>query len=116
MRGTIESENLKFMERCYIMIEADIKAKIVLTGRDSIKSGYRPAHLIGDYLTTGLHQYIGTNTLNKGEMVEGYITFVSPEYYPNSLAIGDKLEFYEGSKLVGYIYIIEIYNELLKSK
>lgn len=97
------------------MIEADIKAKIVLTGREMVKSGYRPAHLIGNYYTTGLHQYIGTDTLNNGETVEGYITFISPEYYPNSLAIGDRLEFYEGSKLVGSIQIIEIYNEVLKS-
>ena len=97
------------------MIEADIRAKIVLTGREMVKSGYRPAHLIRDYYTTGLHQYIGTDTLNNGEAVEGYITFISPEYYPKSLAVGDTLEFYEGAKLVGNIQIIEIYNELLKS-
>ena len=103
-----------FFWRYFIMIEADIKAKIVLTGRETIKSGYRPAHLIGDYYTTGLHQYIGTDTLNKGEAVEGYITFISPEYYPQTLGVGDILEFYEGSKLVGNIQIIEIYNELLK--
>lgn len=30
------------------------------------------------------------------------------------ILIGDILEFYEGSKLVGNIQIIEIYNELLK--
>lgn len=80
-----------------------------------VKSGYRPAHLIGDYYTTGLHQYIGTDTLNKGQTVEGYITFISPEYYPKTLAVGDTLDFYEGSKVVGKIHIIEIYNELLKS-
>ena len=98
------------------MIEVDIKAKIVLTGKEVVKSGDRPAHLIGDYLTTGLHQYIGTDTLNKGEAVEGYITFISPECYSKTLAIGDILGFYEGSKLIGHIRIIEIYNELLKSK
>ena len=84
------------------------------TSTKTIKSGYRSAHLIGDYYTTGLHQYIGTDTLNKGEAVEGYITFISPEYYPQTLGVGDILEFYEGSKLVGNIQIIEIYNELLK--
>ncbi len=98
-----------------MMIEADIKAKITLTGREFVMSGYRPAHLIGDYYTTGLHQYIGTDTLNKGESVEGYITFISPEYYPKSLKVGDMLDFYEGSKQVGNIKILEIYNELLKS-
>ena len=48
------------------------------------------------------------------EEVERYITFISPEYYPQTLGVGDILEFYEGSKLVGNIQIIEIYNELLK--
>lgn len=28
---------------------------------------------------------------------------------------GDILEFFEGSKLIGYVQILEIYNELLKS-
>ena len=88
------------------MTEADIKAKIVLTGRETVKSGYRPAHLIGEYYTTGLHKYIGTDTLNKGDAVEGYITFISPECYPNTLEVGDVLEFYEGSKLVGNIQIL----------
>lgn len=96
------------------MIKADIKAKIMLTGREYVKSGYRPAHLIGDYYTTGLHQYIETEILNKGECVEGYITFISPEYYPKTLEVGDVLDFYEGSKLTGKIQVIEIYNELLK--
>lgn len=96
-------------------LEADIKAKIILTGREYAKSGYRPAHLIGDYYTTGLHQYIGTDIVSKGESVEGYITFISPEHYPRSLRVGDVLGFYEGSKLVGNITIIEIYSELLKN-
>lgn len=97
------------------MIEADIKAEIMLIGREYVKSGYRPAHLIGDYYTTGLHQYIGSEILHKGESVQGYITFVSPGYYPKALEIGEVLNFYEGSKLIGKIQIIEIYNELLKS-
>lgn len=97
------------------MIEIDIKAKITLIGRECVKSGYRPAHLIGDYYTTGLHQYIGAEILYKGESVEGYITFVSPGYYPKALEVGEIFDFYDGSKLVGKIQIIEIYNELLKS-
>ena len=64
---------------------------------------------------TGLHQYIGTETLNKGESVEGYVTFISPGHYPKALEVGDILEFYDGSKQVGSIEILEIYNELLKS-
>lgn len=100
----------------HMKIEPDIKAKITLTGRELVKSGYRPAHLIGDYYTTGLHQYIGTDTVNKGEIVEGYVTFLSPEHYPNTLKVGDVVDFYEGSKLVGNITITEIYNEILKKK
>lgn len=47
--------------------------------------------------------------------MQGYITFVSPGYYPKALEVEEVLDFYEGSKLVGKIQIIEIYNELLKS-
>ena len=98
------------------MIKSDIKAKIMLTGRELVMTGYRPTHLIGDYYTTGLHQYIGTDTVYRGEAVEGYITFISPEHYPKSIKVGDVLDFYEGSKLVGNIQIMEIYNEILNKE
>ncbi|MBQ7776714.1 MAG: hypothetical protein IJ379_12415 [Lachnospiraceae bacterium] len=99
-------------------VTPDIKAKITLLGRESMYSGYRPAHKIklerGDYLTTGLQQYIGTDILNRNETVEGYITFISPEAYPHTIKIGMIIPFYEGSKLTGKAEVLEIYNEILK--
>lgn len=91
----------------------DIKALITLTGRARVGSGYRPAHLIGTYLTTGVHQYIGRDELKMGETLEGTITFISPEYYPHSLGVGTKIVFQEGSQVIGYACVLEIYNEIL---
>ena len=97
-----------------INIKPDIRANITLTKENFVYNGYHPAHLISNYLTTGVHEYFNTNILRNGETVEGTITFISPEYYPHSLKIGMRLTFQEGSRITGYAEILEIYNELLK--
>ena len=97
------------------MIKPDVKAKITLTGREFVCSGYRPAHLLNGYLTTGLHQYIDCEYLQKGQEIEGTITFISPEYYPHSIKEGMKISFQEGSKITGFAEILEIYNDVLKA-
>ncbi len=97
-------------------VNYDIKAKITVTDKDKCISGYRPAHLINNYLTTGIHTYIGTDRLRKGESTEGYIKFISPEYYPHTMNVGDIIFFQEGSKIVGYIEVLEILNDLLKAE
>lgn len=92
----------------------DIKANITLTNRDFVYSGYRPAHLIGNYLTTGVHKYLNCDILKRNETVEGFITFISPEFYTHSLKIGMIIPFQEGSRVIGYIEILDIYNDILK--
>lgn len=92
----------------------DIRARITLVGRDWVYSGYRPAHLIGEYLTTGVQQYLGQKILRESETVEGTITFVSPEFYPHSLKKGMVIRFQEGSRITGYAEVLEVYNDLLK--
>ncbi len=73
----------------------DVRANITLTRAKPMQSGYRPAHLIGDYLTTGVHKYISTDVLNQGESAEGFITFLTPEAYPHSLKVGMRITFGE---------------------
>ena len=58
-------------------MKADIKALITITNKDCVYTGYRPAHQIDGYLTTGLHDY------------------------PHSLKFGDKTSFQEGATVVG---------------
>lgn len=94
----------------------DVRANITLTGRDFVLSGYRPAHLIGEYLTTGVQQYFHVQKLERYKTAEGTITFISPEFYPNSLYEGMKIEFYEGSRVIGYAEILEIHNDILKEE
>ena len=48
--------------------------------------------------------------------VKGTIIFLSPEYYPNSLWIGKKIEMYEGHEFIGYAEILKINNLILDSK
>ncbi len=98
-----------------LYIKPDIRANITLKKDTPVYSGYRPAHLIGNYLTTGVHEYCNTDRLKNGETVEGTITFLSPEHYPHSLKAGMQLVFQEGSRITGYAEILEIYNELLKA-
>ena len=95
----------------------DVKAVIRLNHvrKSPAVSGYRPAHRVKeDYLTTGAHQYIGTDALHPGDSCEGTITFITPEAYPHCLHVGQVMDIQEGSKIVGTAEIIEIYNKLLE--
>ena len=81
--------------------------------KQNIYEGYRPAHMVQEgYLTTGVHSYynVGGDT----DEMKGTIKFISPEYYPNSLWIGKKIEMYEGSKIIGYAIITKIFNSILE--
>ncbi len=95
-------------------MKPDIKAKITIIRQTPVGSGYRPAHLIGTYLTTGVHAYIGVDRVECGETTEGFITFISPEYYPHTLEPGMEIQFQEGKRITGYAVVMEIYNELLR--
>ena len=99
---------------CMTTFKPDIKAKITLTDREFVYSGYRPAHLIGDYLTTGQHEYSNSDVLKKNETTEGMIIFISPEFYSHSLKVGMIIHFQEGARVTGYIEVLEIYNNILK--
>lgn len=94
----------------------DVKAMITLTRKNSVMSGYRPAHNIGGYLTTGVQQYLHTNEVKCGETVEGIISFITPEAYPHTLEAGMRLVFQEGKRETGYADILEVYNDLLKKE
>ncbi len=94
----------------------DVRANITLTRKSPVVTGYRPAHLIGDYLTTGVQKYVNITELHHGETAEGFITFITPEYYPHSLEVGMRIQFQEGSRMTGYADILEIYNDLLLRK
>lgn len=77
-------------------------------------NGYRPNHLIKpDYLTSGTHAYIDQDSIQPGSCAEGYIDFVTPEFYPESLWVGRKIRVQEGNRLVGIARILEVYNKLL---
>lgn len=77
-----------------------------------IFEGYRPAHMVQEgYLTTGVHSYYDMD--NSADEIKGVITFISPEDYPNCLWVGKRIEMYEGSKVVGYAIITQIFNPIL---
>lgn len=96
-------------------MKADIKALITITNKECVFTGYRPAHMIDGYLTTGLHEYIGVDCIRNGESKEGFITFISPEYYPHTLKVGDKITFQEGSTVVGFAEVLDVINDDLKA-
>jgi len=97
----------------------DVEAEITLLaegGRQTaVRAGYRPAHKIcDDYLTTGVHGYIGCDEVLPGEMVRGTITFITPELYPHCLWVGRLIDIHEGSRVVGRARITRIMNALLE--
>jgi hypothetical protein len=96
-------------------LRADIKALITITNEECVYSGYRPAHLIGGILTTGVHEYIDADCIYNGESKEGFITFVSPEAYPHTIKVGDKISFQDGATIVGYAEVLDVINCVLKS-
>lgn len=80
------------------------------------KDGYRPAHLVVEnYLTTGIHHYYGVDSVSPNGTAKGTITFLSPEFYPRCLWIGKKIRIQEGSRIVGYSTITNIFNPILQS-
>ena len=80
---------------------------------------YRPIHKLktasGDYLTTGIHRYFGKEEIPSNGTVEGTITFISPEEYPNCLGVGEKIEIHDGPRrVVGTATVLEIMNKELE--
>ena len=78
-------------------------------------SGYRPAHKVNDnYLTTGEIIFVDGLDLLYGNKSLAYIKFITPEYYPNCLWVGKKIQIQEGSILTGYATITKIINKKLE--
>ena len=95
--------------------EQDVEALFQFIGsrKNNVYQGYRPAHMVKEgYLTTGVHNYY--NLDNDLDELKGTITFITPEAYPACLWIGKKIEMYEGSKLIGYATIVQIFNPILE--
>lgn len=84
-------------------------------GRKSpITSGYRPQHEIQEnYHTSGEHIYFENEILFPGERALAYVKFIMPEAHPRVIHIGQILNLLEGSRIVGEITILEVYNEIL---
>ena len=99
----------------------DVEAEITFLaegGRQTpAHSGYRPAHKVrDDYLTTGVHQYVGCSEVFPGQTVRGTITFITPEVYPHCLLVGQIIDIQEGSRVVGHARITRIMNALLEKR
>lgn len=93
--------------------DVEVKFEFIDSKKNNLYQGYRPAHMVKEnYLTTGLHKYYNLENV-EGE-IKGTITFISPEDYPSSLWIGKKIEMYEGSQLIGYATILQIFNTQLE--
>lgn len=97
----------------------DVLAMVTLlpaaAGGKVTHSGYRPQHrLLGDYQTSGVHDYVGCSTLNPGESAEATISFLEPFAYLRSVTKGDIIEISEGSRVVGHATIVAVLNPVLE--
>ena len=79
-------------------------------------SGYRPVHaVLPDYLTSGEHEYLDVDSLEPGGSARANIKFITPQYYPNCLTVGQVIRVQEGGRLIGHAEIIQIFNDDLRA-
>ena len=98
-------------------ISADVEVIIrnKRPSRRNIYSGYRPAFRVKeDYLTTGIIRLIGTDELSYDNEAKAEIWFLTPEFYPHCLKVGQVIPFQEGKIIHGFATIIRIKNKILE--
>jgi elongation factor Tu len=80
----------------------------------SVRSGYRPLHLVaGGLLTSGHHEYIDKVSVAPGESAKAQIWFLSPEHDPDCIWEGRVIRVQKGSRLVGHSTIMKVFDALL---
>ncbi len=95
-------------------MQADVEVVFHFDEARILYNGYRPIHrILPNYLTTGLHIY--NNPGEEKQTDKGTVTFISPEYYPHSLSVGQTIHFYDGNKHLGYIEIVKVLNKVLEA-
>lgn len=93
--------------------DVEVLFKFTEEMKTKVFEGYRPSHLVTEnYLTTGVHRYYNPKDCESER--KGTITFITPEAYPNTLWVGKKIKMFEGSKMIGYAIILNIYNRVLE--
>ncbi len=96
-------------------IEVIIKNK--RPSKSNICSGYRPAFKVkDDYLTTGIIRLIDTEELAYNNECMAEVWFITPEFYPNCLKVGQIIQFQEGQLIHGFVTITKINNKDLEKK
>lgn len=85
--------------------------------RTPARSGYQPEHKLYDnYLTSGLHKYLGVDEVAPGDSVQVAVWFITPEVYPHSLWKGREITVSEGERKVGTLKVTRILNPNLRGK
>lgn len=96
-------------------MKPDIKAKLKYVGNTlPIYSGIRPvAKIKDDYLTSIQIDFENDNILSNREIIDVFVTFITPEAYPNTLWKGKTIRLQDPSNLWGYLTVTEVYNQML---
>lgn len=95
-------------------MRGDIEVMFCFYEYKQFLDGFRPAHKINGILTTGLHRY--KKDKDEGTEVAGTIELLAPEYFANSLHVGEKIFMYEGSKEIGFAEVKQIINPILEAE
>ncbi len=95
--------------------EPDALVEVTFTVRRTpALNGYRPQYKVkDDYLTSTHHWFIEKGEAQPNQSTQAFVKFVTPEAYPHCLNPGEKIEVCEGSLVIGWAKILEIYNEKL---
>ncbi|MDE7213109.1 MAG: hypothetical protein K2N42_00845 [Anaeroplasmataceae bacterium] len=99
------------------MADVEVIIKNERPSKSVMKSGYRPAFKVkSDYLTTGVIKFIDIEELRFSEEAIAVIWFITPQFYPNCLEVGQTIPFQEGKMVHGYATITKINNKVLERK
>lgn len=70
--------------------------------------GYRPQFFYEGQHWCAMHTYIGTDSVNPGDTVRAYLSFLSPEYHVGRIAPGMLFSICEGSRVIAKGHVLKI--------
>ncbi|WP_147297833.1 hypothetical protein [Trinickia dinghuensis] len=79
-----------------------------------IISGYRPIYKVrDDYWSSAHHEFDATGVCT-GRQGKAEVWLLSPEAYPRTFGVGRRIEVAEGSRIVGFVDVLQVLNPLLE--
>ncbi len=95
--------------------DIEVVIKNLRPSKSNICNGYRPAFKIcDDLLSSGIIKFNTCEELAYGKECIAEVWFITPDFYPRCINIGDIIPFQEGNIVHGTATITKINNKILE--